>query len=102
MDGNGRRKMPQNAFHNVHRNAPDPEKTKDMVDPEPIKIVAHLSKTSLPPLIAVFAHLFPVIGRETPILPFDRKIVRWRPRLQVHMIKLGLHPGIAAVAKNAD
>src|ERR1700737_1380605 len=97
MHRNGWSKMPQDAFHDVHRNTPYPEKTKDMVDPEAIKIIAHLCKTTLPPLISIFAHLLPVIGRKTPVLPLYREIVRRRARLQVHMIKPGLNPGIAAV-----
>ncbi len=94
--------MAQDPFDDVHRDAPDPEEAQDMVNPESIEVVSHVLEPPFPPAIPVFAHLVPVVGWKTPVLAFDREIVRRRARLLVHVVKAGLHPGVAAIAINAD
>src|SRR5450432_2111058 len=86
IDGYGRRKMSQDTLYGFHRDAPYPEKTQDMIDAKGVEIIAHLLKAPLPPGKAVFFHHFPVISRETPVLSFDRKIVRRGAGLLIHMV----------------
>ena len=99
---NGRCKMTQDAFDHIHRDTPDPEKAQDMIDPECVEIIAHVFESLFPPGIAIVSHLFPVVGRKTPILPFDGKIIGRGPRLLIHVIELRRHPGITAIAVNAN
>jgi hypothetical protein len=101
-DRQRRNKGTQDAFHRMFRNAPDAEKTKDVIDTERIEIITHLQETLAPPFKTVFLHAVPVVGRETPVLPFYRKIVRRRPGLLIHVVQIGRRPRIATVPENTD
>src|SRR5438105_5546204 len=73
-------------FNRVAGHAPDAEKTEDMIDPERVEVMADLLEALPPPTKTVFLHSLPIISRETPILAFRRKRIRWRPRLHVQIV----------------
>src|SRR5665647_2021578 len=77
MNGNGGYKFSHYPFYRIQGNTPDAEKPKNMINTEGIKVFAHLLKTLTPPRKTIFLHFFPVIGWESPVLPFDGKIIRW-------------------------
>src|SRR5438128_3852489 len=93
----GRHKAAENALNGADRNTPDTEETKDMVYTESVKITAHLLKAALPPVKAIFLHLLPVVSRESPVLSFHSKIIRWCSGLHIHMEKVRLLPGISTI-----
>ncbi len=98
----GRFKMPQYALYSMHGYAPNPEEPKYMIDPESVKIIAHLLEPLLPPGKSAFTHCSPVIGWETPVLPCYSKII-WRGTgLHIHVVQLGVLPGISAIAVNSN
>ncbi len=45
-----------------------------------------------PPGIVILAHLFPVVGREAPVLAIPIKVVRRRSCGVLHAEKVGMHP----------
>src|SRR5487761_2108457 len=94
MNRDGRIKMSHNPFHGPDRDTPYPEKSEDMINPERIKVVAHLPEPLFPPGKSVLFHPFPVIGWETPVLTLYGKIIRGCPCLNVHVVKFLLAPGI--------
>src|SRR4030095_11880213 len=102
MHGDGRNKVPHDTFNIMHRNTPNPEKTKNMIYAKCIKIIAHLLETVAPPCEAVLLHPLPVVGREAPVLSLHRKIVRWRARLHTHTVEFRLNPGITTVSVNTN
>src|ERR1700733_8564754 len=102
MDGNSRVKMAQDPFHHFHRDAPDTKESQDMIDAEPVEIIAHVRETALPPGVTVFLHFLPVVGRKTPVLPLDGEVVGRSAGLHIHMVKPWFHPGITAVAVDTD
>src|SRR5687768_6492020 len=94
IDGNGRYKNPQYAFHRIGGNAPDAEKTQYMINAEGIEIIAHLFEPPAPPDKTILLHALPVVGGETPVLSFHCKIVRGCARLPVHIVQFRCRPGI--------
>ena len=67
-----------------------------------IEVFRHLAKTVFPPLESIFSHLIPVIGRESPVLPQDRKIIRRRTRLSVHVEQFRGYPCVGTETADAD
>src|SRR4030095_8648986 len=86
VDGNGRNEISHNTFNSIHGNAPDAEETKNMIDTESVEVIAHLFKSLTPPRKTILLHSFPVVSRETPVLPFYRKIIRRRTGLHTHVV----------------
>src|ERR1700712_5533964 len=86
VNRNCRIKMSHAAFHRTHRNAPDAEKTKYMIDAESIKIITHLLKSFLPPVETIFRHLFPIVSGKTPVLSAHSKSIGRRASLKIHVI----------------
>src|SRR6186713_389437 len=85
VDRNSRNEATHYSFHCVYRYTPYSKKPKNMIDAESVKIVTHLLKSLVPPFKMVLLHFLPVIGWEAPILTFYCEIIRWRPRLLVHI-----------------
>ena len=89
-------------MQSLHRNLPNTEEAKDMVDAICIEVFSHLLEAVFPPLEAIFIHFLPIVGRESPVLTLNREVIRWRTGLAVHIEELRRNPGINACAANAD
>src|SRR5574344_1782101 len=72
-----------------------------MVNTISVKILCHVFQTLYPPLVAIFSHGLPIVGRETPILPVLGEIVGRGSRRAVHIEIVRSHPCFYAVAVNA-
>src|SRR5437870_3646796 len=83
-------------------NAPDAEEPKYMVNPEGIKVIAHLLKPLLPPAETILLHPFPVISGKAPVLTNRSKIIRWSSSLLIHFIQSGIYPGITTIPVNSN
>ena len=94
--------MSKQAGLDPERNIPDAEEAKDVVNPESIKIFAHLSKACLPPSVAVLGHLFPVVGRETPVLAVLGKSIRRCTCLGIQIKEFRVLPCVHAGPAYAD
>ena len=79
-------------------NLPYPEEPEYVVDAEGVEVFAHLAQTGLPPGVAVLGHLFPVVGREAPVLAVGREGVRRCAGLGIHVEEFRKLPGIRAGA----
>ena len=73
-----------------------------MVDTVCIEIFRHLAETVFPPSEAVACHLFPVVGREAPVLSEHGEIIRWRACLTVHVEQTRVSPCVDAETAYAD
>src|SRR6185312_13532415 len=102
VNRNGRNKTAHDPFGFLNRYAPDPEKAKDMVYAESIKINRHLFKTILPPAIIILIHLLPVVSRKSPVLALQGEGVRRRACLLIQVKEFRRHPGIATIPVNAN
>ena len=104
MRANGKRRheSTHDAFDCIHRDRPDPEKSKDMIDPESIEITTHLSESTLPPIKPVLLHPWPLIRRESPVLAFNREIIRRRTRLHIEVEECRLHPCLDPMPVHAN
>src|SRR5688572_27362668 len=102
MYRDGRDKMPHDPFHRMDGDTPYSEKPKYMINTEGVEIIAHLFKSPPPPFKMVPLHLFPVIGWKAPVLPLHRKIIRGSTCLPIHIIQIGINPGITTIAINTD
>ena len=60
----------------LDRDLPYAEEAEDMVDAERVEILTHLAQAGFPPGIVVLCHLFPVVGREAPVLTVGREVIR--------------------------
>ena len=83
--GESRVKTTQQGIHRIERNLPNAEEAQDVVDTIGIEILGHLHEASLPPRIAIFGHLRPIVGREAPILAHHREIIGRSTRRRVHI-----------------
>ena len=83
-------------------NLPDTEPTDHMVDAESIEIAAHMTQAALPPGIVVLFHGFPVVGGETPVLPFCRKEIGRRSCGRIEVEQFRMEEGVGAVAAYPD
>ena len=73
-----------------------------MVYPISVKIKCHTSQPLAPPLIVVLGHLFPIVGRELPVLSFCRELIWRRAGLPMEVkIRWGL-PYVAAFRTHAN
>ncbi len=78
----------------------------EMVDPDHVKQAAHVFDPAHPPSIAVLFHVFPVINRIAPKLPFLRKRIGRAPgkvRRLVVVVKpkqLTVRPHVRAVRRH--
>ena len=95
-------KFAHNTFYCISRYAPYSKKAQYMINSESIEIFTHLLKTLSPPTKSILLHFFPVVGRKTPVLAFNGKIIRRCTCLCIHIIQFGCHPGIAAIAVNTN
>ncbi len=97
-----RNEMPQDALDRIDGDAPNSKEPQNVVDAKSIKVVAHLGESLFPPGEAVFLHVSPVVSRKAPVLSLCGESV-WRGAcLHLHVIKLGLLPGIHAETGHAD
>ncbi len=86
----------------THRNLPYPEESEEVVDAVCVKKVSHFAKTGFPPSKSVLAHLFPVVGRESPVLPVDCESIRRCTGACIKVEEFGTHPCINACAAHPD
>ena len=67
-----------------------------------VEVLLHLAETAHPPRAAVGQHLVPVVGGESPVLSVGREGIGRSTGLPVEVEVAGLHPGLHAVARDAD
>ena len=89
--------MPPAAALLRGRNLPDAEKSQNVIDTEGVEIAGHVPKASFPPVVTVFRHGFPIIGREAPVLTVGRKEIRRGTGVAVEIEELWAANGIHAV-----
>ena len=94
--------MSQQSRFDSHRNLPDAEKSKNMINPERVEILTHLSEPCFPPGVAILGHLFPVVGRKTPVLAIGSESVRRCPGLRVKVEQMRKLPGVHTRAADSD
>ena len=83
-------------------NLPDAEEPEDVVDAEGVEVFGHLGHACPPPGVAVACHAFPVVSRESPVLPDGRECVGRSPGLRVHVEQVRVEPCVDARAADAD
>ncbi|EJX06047.1 hypothetical protein EVA_05845 [gut metagenome] len=92
----------QNAINLLRRNFPDTEETQDMIDSVGIEVLTHVCQASPPPLVAILTHLFPIIGRETPVLTIDRKGIGRSARLAIEVEEFTIDPCRNTISVDAN
>ena len=65
-----------------------------MVDTVCIKVLRHLTEACLPPTVAIFCHLLPIVDWEAPILTCYREVIRWSTGRRFHYEELRRYPRI--------
>ncbi len=101
-EGQSRIEVAQQTVYALVGNLPDTEKAQNVVDPVGIEILGHLAETGLPPGIAVLGHALPVVGGQPPVLTQHGEVVGRCSGLRIHVEEVGIDPGVAARAADAD
>ena len=86
----------------MHRDFPDAEEAQHVVNSVGVEILSHLLEAANPPLVAIFGHLVPVVGGESPVLPILREVIWWCSCLSVEIKQVRLCPCFHAVSGDAD
>src|SRR5690554_2077122 len=94
-------KIPLQSLYCIERYFPNTKEAQYMVDPVRVKIVGHLLEPANPPRVSLLLHRLPVIGWESPVLPVDGEIIRWCPRLCIHVKQVRGGPRVHAIPVNS-
>ena len=100
--GEGRVEVSHEAALVLGGDFPDAEEAQDVVYAEGVEVLCHLAHALFPPQVAVFFHLFPVVGGEAPVLAILGKGIRRCSGLAVHVEQFRELPGISTGTAYAD
>ena len=98
----GGNELSQQSMHGMHRDFPNTEETKNMVNPVCIEVFRHFLKTLHPPTITILFHNVPVVGRKSPILSVYREVVGRGARLSVEVEVMRFCPCFHTIAADTD
>ena len=98
----GGNELSQQSMHGMHRDFPNTEETKNMVNPVCIEVFRHFLKTLHPPTITILFHNVPVVGRKSPILSVYREVVGRGTRLSVEVEVMRFGPCFHTIAADTD
>ena len=98
----GRRELSHETRLLGHRDLPDTEEAKDMVDAVGVEVFGHLAETTYPPAATVGKHRIPVVGGEAPVLAVGGEGIRRCTSLSVQVEVLRLYPSLDTIAADAD
>ena len=81
--------MSQQSRFDSHRNLPDAEKSKNMINPERVEILTHLSEPCFPPGVAILGH--------TRAADSNRKVA-----LDGHALRVGIFNSLLQLSVKAE